>query len=177
MCQIWKVNVGWRIELLGDADFWWPGLIPGTLGNEYVTGLLNTKLHLIHPRLLTMLQAVSESILSKVRCPSKASLSGPRTYSVVVRKGMCCKGQLKDIHSISKALLVVGLDTGWFFLRDSIKVLSLGVLFLFPSLLPLHFSVPIFFLPFLVPFFLFFIHSEKSLSLIHSLWGANIYQV
>lgn len=57
------------MERLGDADFRGAGLIPSTFGNEYVTGLLDTKLHLIHPRLLAMLQAVREPILPKVRRP------------------------------------------------------------------------------------------------------------
>lgn len=41
--------------------------MPGTFGNEYVAGWLNTKLLLIHPRLLAVLQAVSEPIPPKVR--------------------------------------------------------------------------------------------------------------
>lgn len=68
MCQIWKVSLGWRIERQRDADLWWAGLIPGTFGNEYVTGLLNTKLHLIHPGLLAVPQALSGPIPGKVRC-------------------------------------------------------------------------------------------------------------
>lgn len=140
MCQIWKVKPEWRIERPEDADFRWPGLIPGTFGDEHVTGLLNTKLCLIHPRLLAMPQAVREPIPPKVRCPGSL-LSGPRTHSFIVRE--CCTlfGQPQG-HSISRTGFRSDLETSRFpILLGSTKILSLGVLSLVPSLLSLGFLV------------------------------------
>lgn len=69
-----------------------------------------------------MLQAVSEPIPPKVRCPSQASLSGRQTPSVTVSKGMCvARATSRTFHSTSTAYIVADLFL-FFFLRDSLSL-------------------------------------------------------
>lgn len=116
-------------------------MIPGTFEDEYVTGLLNTKLHLIHPSLLAMPQAVREPIPPKVRRPGSL-LSGPRTYSFTVSEGMVpVVWAPPQGHSISRSGFRSDLETSRFPTPvGSMKMLSLGVLSPVPSAWFLGFS-------------------------------------